>query len=586
MKYLLIVCCLFALAACVDTTKPSTPASLTLTPSTLSASAGSAAIPFKAVLENTTGEVSWTLSPNLGTLSSSTGLDITYTPPATLPAATTVTLTASLGNLTAKATLTVNPASAKGFTITGKVQDYSAGAASLEAITNDSDSVPPVKVATGNIAADGSFSITLPETLEDKDLTPETSSQCPEVTQPPTSFKLARLVSLSVVKDNLRIGEVWYASSLDLLGGSQVAYVYVDRDVKVTGTCQEADNILKRSFNENFKKGWNLELQTFGETSISYTTPESVDLPWLFSPSSTDTTPPTVVSIDPPDGAKGVKEDVSIVITFSEKMDQAATEFSYESLELPTSGVTFSWNTDGTVLTIKPNDLLDYAAGDDPSIAAKTYAINISRVAHDISGNSLSEFNSSFSTLRVIVTSIYAEAGQTGYIEDVGGDYLSGTNTTAVCVGDDGLRSIMRGFFGFDLTSIPEGVNADEAKLIINKEGVVGTPYTISSVVLEHVSYPVPLSDSGDRSYQYNTPVLSDLGIFDSNASPTTGYLSSDVTSALQNDLINRVERGNRSQYRLRLDTNNDDKTDCVQFTSSEGPNGQRPFLNVVYYLP
>jgi hypothetical protein len=35
-----------------------------------------------------------------------------------------------------------------------------------------------------------------------------------------------------------------------------------------------------------------------------------------------DTTPPTVVSIDPPDGATGVKDDENIIITFSEKMDQ------------------------------------------------------------------------------------------------------------------------------------------------------------------------------------------------------------------------------------------------------------------------
>jgi Bacterial Ig-like domain len=299
-----------------------------------------------------------------------------------------------------------------------------------------------------------------------------------------------------------------------------------------------------------------------------------------------DTTSPTVVAIYPPDGATGVKEDQSIVITFDEKMDQAATEAAYQSADLPATEVTFSWNTEGTTLTIKPKDFLEYAAGDSSSIAAKTYALSVTSNADDVAGNALTPFSSSFSTLKVISAAIYAAADQTGYIEDVGGDLLSGSPTAAICVGDSNFSSPVRGFFGFDLTGIPEGAVADKARLIIYKEGVKGAPYALSSVFLEHVSYPVPLIDSGESSYQYDTPVLSDLGIFDSTISPATGYLSSDVISEVVRDLRNRVEQSNRSQYRLRAGSNGDDTTDCVQFTGSEGPNGQRPFLNVVYYIP
>jgi hypothetical protein len=134
----------------------------------------------------------------------------------------------------------------------------------------------------------------------------------------------------------------------------------------------------------------------------------------------------------------------------------------------------------------------------------------------------------------------------------------------------------------FDLTSIPTGVVADEAKLIINKQGITNNPYELSSVSLDHVNYGASLSGN-----DYDTPMLADLGVFDSSLAPVTGYESSDVTSGVNDDLANRVDRGNRSQYRLRfpsLSGNGD--SDFISFTSSEGPNGQRPFLNIVYYLP
>lgn len=55
-----------------------------------------------------------------------------------------------------------------------------------------------------------------------------------------------------------------------------------------------------------------------------------------------DTTPPTVVSISPANGATAIESDANIIITFSEGMDQAATEAAYQSADLPTSEVSFS----------------------------------------------------------------------------------------------------------------------------------------------------------------------------------------------------------------------------------------------------
>jgi hypothetical protein len=295
----------------------------------------------------------------------------------------------------------------------------------------------------------------------------------------------------------------------------------------------------------------------------------------------TDTTPPTIVSINPPNGAKGVNDEASIVITFSEKMNQAATQAAYQSADLSSSDVIFSWNAEGTVLTIKPNDFLEYAAGDDPSIEAKTYTLGVTSMAKDAAGNSLTPFSSSFSTLKVIVTSIYATANLDGEVIGVT-NATAVSNSTVIRVGTTS-DSIVRGFFSFDLTGLPAGVVTDEAKLIINKEGMEGNPYEFSNMSLDHVIYGSNLS--GD---DYDTPVLADLGIFDSASAPATGYLSSNVTSALNDDLTNRASRGNRSQYRLSFRETDTQKgpPDYVSFKASEGPEGQRPFLNVVYYLP
>jgi hypothetical protein len=112
---------LLTAATCNQTT--SNPPSLSVSPTTLTVTAGGASSAFKATLQNTSGEITWTLSPTLGTLSSNTRLETSYTPPATLATQTEVTLTASMGSLSAKAVITVNPGTPT-ITVTGKVLGY------------------------------------------------------------------------------------------------------------------------------------------------------------------------------------------------------------------------------------------------------------------------------------------------------------------------------------------------------------------------------------------------------------------------------------------------------------------------------
>jgi hypothetical protein len=139
---------LFTAGTCNQTT--SKPPSLSITPTTLTVTAGGTLSVFKATLQNTTGEVSWMLEPTLGTLSSNTGLETTYTPPQSVAGTSTVTLTASLGDLSAKATITINPVIPTGDTTPPTVLSFTPANATKDA----SARAPAVVVFSEAIKAD------------------------------------------------------------------------------------------------------------------------------------------------------------------------------------------------------------------------------------------------------------------------------------------------------------------------------------------------------------------------------------------------------------------------------------------------
>lgn len=109
---LVLATCLSVLAAATscDQTR-NTPPSLSITPTTATLTAGDSALTFKAALEHASGEVKWALEPALGSLSAPTGLEVAYTPPASVAARTEVKLMASVGNLSATAIVTLEPRS-------------------------------------------------------------------------------------------------------------------------------------------------------------------------------------------------------------------------------------------------------------------------------------------------------------------------------------------------------------------------------------------------------------------------------------------------------------------------------------------
>ncbi len=95
---------LLLLAACGGTAP-----SLSVSPASVTVTAGDGPTSFSAALSGASGAISWSLNPSLGTLSSNSGPSVSYTPPATVASEQTVTLSASAAGLTASATITVEP---------------------------------------------------------------------------------------------------------------------------------------------------------------------------------------------------------------------------------------------------------------------------------------------------------------------------------------------------------------------------------------------------------------------------------------------------------------------------------------------
>ena len=134
---------LLLLAACGGTAP-----SLTVSPATVTVTAGDGPVSFSATLSGTSGAISWSLSPNLGTLSSNSGPSVSYTPPATVASEQTVTLTASAAGLSASATITVEPRTTS---VNGVVTDLSGNPLSGKKVV-----IPGHQAQTSD--ADGKFS--------------------------------------------------------------------------------------------------------------------------------------------------------------------------------------------------------------------------------------------------------------------------------------------------------------------------------------------------------------------------------------------------------------------------------------------
>lgn len=93
-----------------------------------------------------------------------------------------------------------------------------------------------------------------------------------------------------------------------------------------------------------------------------------------------DTTPPTVLSVSPKNGEENVPINTSVIVEFSESMNEDTTERAFTIL--PSVQGTFSWSEQSTVMTFTPKSYL--AEGE-------TYTAMVGTDAKDTAGNDLED---------------------------------------------------------------------------------------------------------------------------------------------------------------------------------------------------
>jgi hypothetical protein len=280
-----------------------------------------------------------------------------------------------------------------------------------------------------------------------------------------------------------------------------------------------------------------------------------IDDPGVDDP-TVDTTPPTIQSISPADGASGIHRDATVTIAFSEAMDQLSVQNSLDAADL--GAVSFEWNAEGTTMRIVPAVALEYAegTGTDPSVTPGIiYGVVLGTGATDAAGNAVTVgIQSNFTTLKRITHTLVRDNEQTGAGTPSG---VTTDDNDFLTVGDDdagGLANGYRGYITMDMSPLPESaLEVESATLRGHQMFVSGDPYEAlgngNGLIIDHGIFE--LGANGNENSAFNLDPLSTVGEL---AQADDLALSIDVSSQVNDDLQNRVARLDRSQYRLRFD--------------------------------
>ena len=258
----------------------------------------------------------------------------------------------------------------------------------------------------------------------------------------------------------------------------------------------------------------------------------------------------------PTNGATGIAKDANVVIVFSERMDPSKLQAAYSSTDLPAAGVTFTWSTDGTTLTIDPRADLTYQADTVPSTAqAKSYAFSIATTLTDAAGNTLaSPFTSRFSTLRRIVHKLNSQNHAIN--ESATGSYGEGCATGIGMIVGSSIDNWFGGIVEFDLSILPADVRLFEKAQLdaVQYFGTTSTgdpfgPDRLGVIVCDHTVYNPP------TSAKLMGGAIRRMGTFSSDWSD--GPRSLDIVNAVREDYEQRAARRNRTQYRIAFTIQN-----------------------------
>ncbi len=269
---------------------------------------------------------------------------------------------------------------------------------------------------------------------------------------------------------------------------------------------------------------------------------------------------PVLLSSIPADGAVGVAGDTDIVLTFSLPMDAASVESAYYGPSL--GGVNFSWNPEQTVLTITPQAPLAYAqgTGNDPTqVAANQFQVVIGSAARSEEGVNLAANAAvSFATLRRMTTALEIDPALTRHVSAAGTVAAEGDDLR---VGDTAANLATRGLISFDLAPLPATASIIESATLATRQiDTFGNPYTIDpQIYAYHVVF-------ADLVGGFSVAPMSAVGPF---AQYQEVVIEKDVTTKVADDLAYRADRGQRSQYRLQFDSddNNDSNLDYALFS-------------------
>jgi hypothetical protein len=282
-----------------------------------------------------------------------------------------------------------------------------------------------------------------------------------------------------------------------------------------------------------------------------------------------DTTAPKIVVTAPANNAKGVRSDASILVTFSERMDNAATEAAYQSTTLPRDAVNLFWQSDSTVLVIQPKEPLAYAELDDPSGDAKYYSFTIAGTATDVAGNPLgADGTFVFTTARHITQTLPVMENGGVQVEGNGGDFEQASVTCAspedlLSVGDTNQDHGLCFLVSFDLNLVPlTVVEWRSATLLATNLHLANSlnPFSrLGDVQLGGLVTSAPTNIT--TSTGFTTPI----GTFARYASQSEA--TSGVLAVLEADHQNRQSHQNVSRYELRFDelTDGDGKPEQVR---------------------